>query len=784
MKSTSYKVSGLDHPVQILVDRWGVPHIRAATTADVFVAQGFNAARERLFQIDLWRRRGLGLLSEVFGPEHLERDRAARLFLYRGDMRDEWDAYGPGAEEVVRSFTVGVNAYVAETRSRPDLVPVEFRELGYLPAFWHPEDIVRIRSHGWYGNLEQEVERARVLGRFGREVEDLRQRREGPAEMSVPSGLDLSLFNEDVLRLYRLATRPVSVTSDASVPVEQHRHGDGSNCWVVDPSRTSTGRPILASDPHRALTLPSLRYITHLAAPGLNLIGAGEPCLPGISIGHNGQVAFGLTVFSIDQEDLYVYDTRPGHPREYWYNGAWEAMRREVEAIPVRGGSTVEIDLWFTRHGPVIHEVPARHAAFAPRAAWLGAGMAPYMGSLALMNAATGDAVVEALDGWGAPGENYLYAANDGAVGQKSAGRVPIRPNWDGSLPVPGDGRYEWAGFLDAKRLPGAKDPVEGWLASANQYNLSPALEREVTVGRDWPTGFRYERIAERLAANNDWSIAECLALQHDYLSLPYTRLRPMLASIETADPEVRAALRVLLDWDGVEAKDSAGAALFEIWLRGSLRTEVRRSVIARCVEPDARVEALNAVLPWDPFDGDPRIDLDLLLSPSNRPGLNAESEIDDVVSGSLREAYCEARKLLGPDVAAWEWGSIHQARLTHIVRSLLPSAGDGWGELPEVARGGSADTVGCAWLAPDYSQVGGASFRMVVDVGAWDNSIAMNCPGQSGRPESAHYQDLLQLWAEDSAFPLVYSDEAVAAAATETVMLEPAEGPDAHTQA
>ena len=434
-----------------------------------------------MWQIDLWRRRGLGLLSEVFGPSFVEKDRAARLFLYRGEMRSEWLAYGSDSKRVATAFVSGVNEYVRLSREDPALLPEEFRLMGYLPSFWSPEDVARIRSHGLYQNLASEVERVLVLRDFGPEVEALRKPLEPPRDVAVPEGLDLSLIPADVLRVYELATEPVEFTGGQS----SHAKGmEGSNNWAISPGRTTTGRPILANDPHRAQSVPSLRYAIHLSAPGMDVIGAGEPALPGVSIGHDGKIAFGFTVFSIDQEDLYVYETNPDDPSEYRYERRWEPMQAERQLIPVKEGDPVEAELKFTRHGPVIYEDKEKNIAFAVRAAWLEPGTAPYLGSVDYMRAGDWDGFLAAMNRWGAPGENQVYADTDGNIGWKPAGLVPRRPNWDGLLPVPGDGRYEWDGFLDADELPVEFNPPRGWVASANEMNLPEGYPPRGEEGR------------------------------------------------------------------------------------------------------------------------------------------------------------------------------------------------------------------------------------------------------------------------------------------------------------
>jgi penicillin amidase len=764
--ATTYVVPGLSEPVEILIDRWGVPHVYAESRDDLFVAQGFNAARDRLFQIDFWRRRGLGLLSEVLGAEYVEHDRAARLFLYRGDMDAEWPAYGPDAERVTGAFVRGVNAFVALCREHTEHLPPEFTELGYLPAFWAPSDVARIRSHGLFYNLEQEVARALTLRNHGPAVEDLRSVREpGPHELTVPDGLDLGVIPDDVLTVYRLATTPPGLGPRGGL--------DGSNNWVIGPSRTATGRPLLANDPHRAVTLPALRYIAHLSAPGLDVIGAGEPALPGVSIGHNGKIAFGLTIFAIDQEDLYVYRTNPADPHEYDYRGRWEPMERVRETIPVRDGEPVQADLWFTRHGPVIDERPGRNAAFAVRAVWLEPGMAPYLGSMDYMNADGPEEFVAAMSRWGAPGENQVYAAPDGTIGWRPAGRVPRRPNWDGTLPVPGDGRYEWDGFLDIGELPSVRDPEQGWFATANQLN-QPEGHPAPPVTYDWYAPYRYERIAEELGSRTGWTVADCVRLQTDYVSVPARRILPLLADIEgnVEGEDVRPALELLRGWDATLTPGSAAAALFEVWYRRHLRPAVLDAALAPLIPPDERAWTLARLLPHEDLAGDARVDLGLLLSPGDRLGHDTPGTLRRVLRTTLAAAMAEVESRLGGDTTTWTWGRLHQAEPRHLLAARL---GDrDWTSVGPAPRGGSGDTVGSTAYTPDFRQTAGATFRLVVDVGAWDESVAMNSPGQSGVPGSPHHHDLFGAWAADEAFPLLYTREAVERALGERIVLEP----------
>lgn len=748
-----FPVPGLRAPVDVLVDEFGVPHLYAEDENDLFRAQGFNAARERLFQLDLWRRRGLGLLSEVFGERFVARDRAARLFVYRGDMRSEWLAYGSSTKRVVTAFVGGINAFVALCERRPELLPVEFRELGYRPARWRPADIAVIRGHGLFQNVEQEVARALTLRDLGPAAEDLRRVREPAHPLRVPDGLDLADIPDDVLEVYRLATSQPAFTGwDRPGP---RTRPEGSNNWVVGASRTATGRPLLANDPHRPIELPSLRYLSHLSAPGLDVIGAGEPVLPGISIGHNGHIAFGLTIFPIDQEDLYVYRTKPDTPDEYRYNDRWVPMRIVRETVDVAGCEPVEVELKFTRHGPVVYEDPVRHTAFAVRAAWLEPGMAPYLGSMDYMRARTTGEFVDAMNRWGAPGENQVYAAPDGTIGWRPAGMAPIRPNWDGTLPVPADGRYEWAGFHDADELPFVENPPEDWIATANEMNLPAAA---LPVSYDWDHRFRYDRIAEVLREATGLTVADCVALQADTVNRAASEVLRALDGY-VPDNKTAAAVRLLRAWDYDELTDSAAAAFFQVWLRRYLRPALLSRALADVADP-----AATRRLPSDEVLGsDVRTDLKLLTG-----------DLDQVLRGTLVEAWRECGDLMGEDWSAWTWGRLHHAAPAHPLADVLDHP---WARLPRRSRPGSGDTVMCAAYDETFRQEDGASFRIVVDVGDWDRSRAMNAPGQSGRPEDPHWDDLYESWAADGSFPLCYSRAAVEAHTRTRHTFSPAPG-------
>lgn len=757
MAEQEFVVEGLREDVEILVDVWGVPHVYAGSRDDVHLAQGFNAARDRLWQIDLWRRRGNGLLSEVLGEAFVEQDRANRLFRYRGDMRAEWLAYGTATRAVVTAFTRGVNAYVRWVVAHAEHLPPEFRVHGYLPAEWDPEDVVRFRTHGLFYNLEHELARALTLRDAGPEVEEVRQAREPAGPLVLPDGTDLALLADEVLQVHRLAFSPVDL-SGRPAPAEWQAASAGSNNWVVSGSRTATGRPLLANDPHRAVGLPSLRYLVHLDTPGTSVIGAGEPGLPGISIGHNGRVAFGLTIWPADSEDLYVYELDPADPGRYRYGEGWEAFTRETDRIAVAGSDPVDVELLYTRHGPVVHTDPERGFAVAVRAVWLQPGTSPYLASLEYQAAADADGFVEALSRWGAPGVNQVYATVDGDIGWQACALVPRRVGWDGSLPVPGDGRYEWNGFALAEELPGVRNPDAGWFATANQENLPADHDPGLPITRDWYSPARYERLAEWLAHDDAVSVETSLRMQWDAVSVHALRVCAALAPVDGGAVRDRDVLERLRGWDGEESAESFEALVFEVWLRRHLRPWLLEELFDREGVED-RATARRTVLRDESMDSDLRGDLRMLAAYGD-DGDRLTAGVD----ATLRAALEEVEGLLGPDRSGWSWGRVHHTRL---VNTALAGAGGlppEWVEVGPAPRAGSGDTVGMTAYGPDFRQTMGSTFRMVLDVGEWDGSRAINAPGQSGDPRSPHHADLFEPWVGGGSFPLVYSREAVEA--------------------
>ncbi len=772
MQDEMMKVAGLAGPASIIVDRYGVPHIRAGSLDDLFFVQGFNAARDRLWQLDLWRKRGLGLLAADYGPGYLEQDRAARLFLYRGDMAAEWAAYSPDAEAICTRFVAGINAYVALCEREPDRLPPEFAAMGVRPALWAASDVVRVRSHSLMRNALSEVIRSNVLAKLDARVDTLRQKLEPPHDPLAGLDRPVEPLPIDCLDVFKLALAPVSFAPErlsatldeaarwrqvtAIGTVIRQSAGEGSNNWVVHGSRTETGRPILANDPHRMHALPSLRYVVHLSAPEFDGIGAGEPALPGLCIGHNGTAAFGLTLFfGHDQEDVYVYETHPDDAELYRYGAGWERMRVIGETIETAGHGEVPAVLKFTRHGAIVAEYPERRLAVAIRSVWFEPGAAPYFRSIATMRTTRFEEFRAGMAGWSVPATNQVYADTSGDVGWVVAGFSPVRPNWDGLLPVPGDGRFEWAGF--EAELPWCLNPDAGHFATANEMNLPADWPRDNPIGYEWLEPSRAQRIAHAFTKVGHHTLADSMALQTDAFSMPAQRLGELIEGRAGRTDTERTALGLLAAWDHILAAGSGPAALFEVWWTRHLRP----AMIARAI-PDPALRPLFAA-------GDPAGMLDAL---EVFDGSSVERET--LLLDTLGAAVADVAALLGPDTAAWSWCALHKALFEHPVGAVRPDLKPDFDIGPFGVGGSDSSPMNMSYRPGDFRLTIGASFRIVVDVGDWDRSVFINTPGQSGDPRSPHYGDLAPIWAAGGYHPLLYSREAIEAAALFRIDLAP----------
>jgi penicillin amidase len=775
------RLPGLEAPVEIVTDRWGINHIYAETEADLFFAQGYAAARDRLFQFEVWRRQATGTVAEILGRRELERDIGARLHRFRGDLTTELNHYHDRGDQIIPAFVRGINAYIDHTAENPDLLPLEFKLLGITPRHWTPEVVIS-RHQGLVSNVRSEIGNARAVALLGADSVKELNYYYGDPDLTIDPAIDVSLLTDDILNLYSAHRRSVRFQPDdiiaaqrgdrrtferlaAAVPNEidlsqQDYEAIGSNNWVVAGSRTLTGFPMMANDPHRVQAAPSLRYWVHLVAPGWNVIGGGEPALPGVSIGHNEHGAWGLTVFGQDNEDLYVYDTNPENSNQYRHLARWETMTVIEDTVPVKGEAPVEVELKYTRHGPVLYEDTANHKAYALRAAWLDYGSAPYLASLRMDQAKNWEEFREACSYSRIPSENMVWADRAKNIGYQAVGVSPIRPNHSGLVPVPGDGRYEWDGYLPIKALPKVVNPRKGFYGTANNYLVPDGYPYWEALHYTWGDQMRAARVEEVLDATRHMTVVDMIELQQDELTPAGRNIVPLLREIEIDDPEVEQIRDRLLDWDFVLDKDSVEAAIYVTFER-RLRDKVRDTVV-----PEEAREAISRV--------NTKRMIDWLVAPDGRFGDAPIAGRDAVLADSLTQALADLRERFGPDMATWRYG---QEKFKHVlIRHAMTAAVSpevrsrlDVGPLPRGGYGGTVHNTGGG-----DNQTSGGSFMIVADTSNWDNSVGLNAPGQSGNPNSPHYRDLFKLWARGKYFPIFYSRAKVDSVTESTTYLAP----------
>jgi penicillin amidase len=737
--SGTLHVKGLAKPVTVRRDRWGIPHIYAQNQHDLFFAQGFVAAQDRLFQMEMWKRAGQGRLAEVLGATAVPRDLNARLLRYRGDMKAEYESYSPDTRKILEAFTAGINEYITSLRvpGGPGL-PIEFQLAGFQPTAWKPEDCLnRMAAFSMTNNAFAELLHAQLAAAVGAQQASKLLDLDPAVELDPAPGISFAGLSPALLKDL--------IGSDTRIEFPA-RSKEGSNNWTISGSMTKSGKPLVANDPHRVIGLPSLRYIVHLVAPGWDVIGAGEPGLPGVALGHNQHIAWGFTIFGLDQQDLYLEELNPTDPLRYKTDSGWKKMVIEKESIAVKDTAPVEAEMKFTRHGPVLWTDGKRALALR----WVGMepGTAGYLGSLALDRAQNWTEFEAGAQRWKVPSENLVYGDTAGNIREHSVGLVPIRKNWTGLLPVPGDGKYEWSGYVPYSELPHSVNPKADFIVTANHKMIPENYPYK--VGYEWAPPYRFQRITSLLGAARyvaaKLTPSDLGRIQTDVHSLPAEELVGLLRSAMGNHPDANAQL--LLEWNAELDRDSAAAALYEVWLRHITQAVVRK------VAPES-VRPMLAEFP-----------LPVLLRNLSRPtpdvfGEHPTAARDALLVDTLRAASQTLATLQGTDPAKWSWGALHPVNFRHSL-DRQPGAQQLF-DLGPLPRPGDEYVVNATGFSGDsFTQISGASYRQILDTGDWDHSLVVNAPGQSGQPGSPHYSDLLPLWNDGQYFPLAYSKEAV----------------------
>ena len=755
------KTLKLNDKVEVLRDKFGINHIYANNQRDLFYMQGYLAARDRLFQFEIWRRQATGTVSEIFGESELERDIGTRLFMFRGDIKEELNHYHDDGYEIITSYTDGINAYISEVRNNPESLPIEFKILGIKPEIWTPADVIS-RHQGLLGNIGLELNIGRAVSKIGVDkVKDLQWFHPKDPELILDEKITEEDLDQDILKLYNAYRKPVKFKKEYLL--EEFRKNEdlevsflennknledefsiGSNNWVISGKKSESGYPILANDPHRTIVAPSLRYLTHLVAPGWNVIGGGEPEIPGISIGHNGYGAWGLTVFRTDAEDLYIYELNPENSKQYLHKGEWVDFNIIKESIPVKGGEDYEIELYYSIHGPVTLIDENRNRAYAVRCGWLEVGGSPYLASLRMNQSNSWEEFREACNYSNIPGENMIWADKDGNIGWQAVGIAPIRNTHSGMVPVMGDGRYEWDGYLPIIEKPNDFNPDNEFLATANE-NVTPlSYDKWNAIGFSWADPFRGDRVDEFLVDSKKFTMQDMIDLQVDYYSPPAFYLTGMLSRLINYDEnflkEYDDYIWRLIKWDNKLNKNSVEATIYVNWERNIIN-EFNKEYVPEKVKGLIRVQLFKIMNKLYNMD---------------------EKLRNNFLKKTFISSINDLKSKFGDKTDDWVYGQdgYKHIKVKHPLEEIVNDSIYKILSFQKYPRGGNGYTVGAT--GSNLSQSHGATFKVIIDTKDWDNSLASNSPGQSGDPSSLFYRNLYKDWAEDKYFNLLYSKEKI----------------------
>ncbi len=775
-------VPGLSAPVEVLRDRWGVPHVYARSSDDLFLTQGYLHAQDRLWQMELQRRTGHGQLAELFGPVALDTDRFVRVLGFGRIARQEAALLNDAERAAITAYCRGVNAFIAQHGRR---LPLEFILLRHRPREWEAADVLvwgKIMALNLSVNWTAEVLRARIVAAVGA----ARAAALDPAyathwPLTLPPGLDYAAS---------LGTAPTtSHQADAELLGRQGGES-GSNAWVVGGARTTSGGPLLANDPHLALQMPSLWYEMHLVGGDYAVAGATIPGTAGVVIGHNARIAWGVTNGMTDVQDLYVERFDPDDPigRRYEFRGAWEEAEVVRESIIVRDKPrgrhthTETVEVRITRHGPLVNDLIPRaeeQSDDTPLALrWTALAPGRLQSAVLAINRARDWAEFRAaLVDWTVPPQNFVYADVAGHIGYALGGDLPVRAQGDGRLPLPGwIGEWEWTGTVPPAENPHALDPAEGFVATANNRIVGNNAAHPV-IG-EWATGYRVSRIRELLLRTPHHSVESFARIQTDRRSLPglacIALARDGRLHAPPGDPVAADARAALAAWDGTLSADSIGGLVASVLCQRLLDRAYRE-----IVGPLGTVTGLGAFAsaPGNIYRQRalPNL-LDRLLDPSADPGWFAAGDSPDAIIADAWAATVAAlRAAWGDDIAHWRYGHAHRFTLRHplgVNRVLARLFNRG-----PITTGGDGETVNMGGLnigPTGLESYTAPSYRQILDPTDWDRSRAIHSTGQSGHPASPHYADFLPLWLTGEYHPLPWTRGAVEEATAHRLTLAP----------
>ena len=762
---------GLSAPVTIRRDSWGIPHIRAAGRSDLFFAQGFVHAQDRLWQMEINRRAAAGRLAEIVGAQGLPTDRLARTLGFSRLAAAAWPSLPPTVRADVEAYTAGINGFLNGPGGRP----VEFSLLRHTPEPWTPLDTVAFaRLELWTLALGAagELVRAQLNARVGAQAAaELDPSADGSPPIPLPPTIRYAQLRE-------------SETLPAANGPFIHRGADGagkgSNGWVIAAAHAAADHALLCNDMHLPLATPSLWYYNHLRADeGLHVTGVSQPGLPYVLIGHNEHIAWGATLAFTDVEDLFVEQLHPDGSGRYRFRDEWRQGMVYNERIDVRGQSPHYERVVTTHHGPLVSTVLADESAPGSTRALALASTAlvaenSFSGFALLNEAGDWPSFVTAAQAIAVPPLNLLYADRQNNIGHYVTGRVPIRAQGRGLTPVPGwSGDFEWTGTVPPDELPQAFNPPSGRFVSCNQR---PADDSSAHfLGAIWMSGNRARRVDDLLAAKPRLSVEDCARVQQDLYCTPAVEIGRLVARFEFGDADARLAQSLLVEWNGWLSSSAVGGAVYAVFLRELAQALLEPALGRPLLASLLGLGVHETLAPTNEFFGHWADTVIELLQAERSVWIAGRLGREALVERALGAAVRTLRAKHGADPGGWQWGNLHQIRFRHLLaRNPVFDAIFSLGPYP---IGGDVDTVRQSSVRPGDAfdcNAMSVSYRQIVDVGDWERSRAMLVPGQSGHLASPHYSDLITPWLEGEYFPMHWSEEAVAGAARETLTLRP----------
>ena len=741
-------VPGITKPVEIIRDSYGMPHIYAQTDQDACFALGYSMAQDRLFHMDLMRRAARGKLAEVLGKDLVPVDRFFRTITAGKSFEDIAAAYSPETRSAAQAYSAGVNYFIDHHKGP---LPIEFTVLGYAPEPWQPSDGVAVHyvmAVDLNMALGVEMLHAAVIEKVGENVaqEIFPDYAEGYPTI-IPQGLAVLEF----LKTLNLARA-----------VRGSEGGGASNSWVVAGNKSVTGKPILANDPHLGLGAPGIWYEAHLVSPSMNVSGAVLPGMPFIIIGANEHVAWGFTNVMADDTDFYIEKINPANPDQYEFMGRWEDMQIKEEVIRVKGGDDVIFNVRRTRHGPIVDEVnhyeEPKDTALAMR--WTAYETLQASPFIELNSAKSIDDIEKAAAFFKCPGQNWVYADDQGNIGYWAAVAIPVRDGFSGTLPVPGwDGKHEWKGYVPTQQQPHLRNPARGWIATANNKHLGDDYPYAISHYYAMPD--RFVRIKEMITARKKFDTQSFAEMQADfYLVLAKEWVPMMRASLALSgkpfSEKEKAAMAFLKNWDFVAGSEDVAPTIFHATINAMVKNTFKK----RLGEDLYGQYIKNYYMVFNAMRN-------LIAAGQSQwfddPDTAEKEGINDIINKSFGEAVVYLNEKMGSTVEDWKWGKLHTLTLYHPFGKSSALMGYFMNIGPH-PMGGSLATVNPQpyKLTAPWEGYHGASLRYIIDFGDRKNSRRVIPAGISGNFMSPHYDDQAELWRTGKYRPFVLDRESI----------------------